>query len=346
MTKLLLSILMILSLAIPVDATEIVPPEVPESGLDRMPQNTDSFPEALSELLQNSIKLFRPELEAAAHATTGILFAAILFSVLAIFAEKAGRVVSITGALTIASMMFQNTSTMIDYASDTVWEICEYGKLLFPVLTAALAAQGGATMSATLYMGTTAFITLLGTLITRVIIPMVYLFLAFSVAYCALGEEVMKKFADAIKGVLSWSLKTLMIVFTTYMSITGVVSGTTDAAALKAAKVTISSVVPVVGGILSDASESVLVGMGIMKNAAGIYGILAVFAVFMGPFLKVGVQYLMLKISAAVCGIFGNKNISALVGDFSAAMGLLLAMVAASCMLVLIGTVCYLKGIG
>lgn len=79
-----------------------------------------------------------------------------------------------------------------------------------------------------------------------------------------------------VKNVVSWSLKTILTVFTTYMTVTGVVSGTTDAAALKATKVTISSVVPVVGGILSDASEAVLVSAGLMKNAAGIYGILAV----------------------------------------------------------------------
>jgi len=125
-----------------------------------------------------------------------------------------------------------------------------------------------------------------------------------------------------------------------------VISGTTDAAALKAAKITISTVIPVVGGILSDASESVLVSMGIVKNAAGIYGILAVVAVCMSPFIKVGIQYLLLKASAAICGIFGNKRISALVDSFSAAMGLLLAMLASGSMMVLISTICFLKGSG
>jgi len=165
------------------------------------------------------------------------------------------------------------------------------------------------------------------------------------VVHCALAEEILKKFSDAVKLFLSWLLKTLLIVFTTYMSVTGVVSGTADAAALKAAKVAISSVVPVVGGILSDASESVLVSVGILKNAAGIYGILAVLAVFIGPFIKVGVQYLVLKVSGAICCIFTNKNISALIDDYSTAMGLLLAMVAAGCLLVLISTICFLKGI-
>ena len=122
--------------------------------------------------------------------------------------------------------------------------------------------------------------------------------------------------------------------------------GTTDAAALKATKVTISSVVPVVGGILSDASEAVLVSAGLMKNAAGIYGILAVLAVFLSPFLKIGVHYLILKLTAAVCGIFGEKGLTELIGDFSTAMGLLLAMTGSECLLLLISTVCFLKGVG
>ena len=74
--------------------------------------------------------------------------------------------------------------------------------------------------------------------------------------------------------------------------------------------------------------------------------ILAVLAVAAGPFLSVGVQYLLLKLSAAVCSLFGNKGISGMVGDFSTAMGLLLAMVASGCLMVLISTVCFLKGLG
>ena len=345
-TKAFLGLILILSLALPTGATEISAPEVPRSGQEWMPENTDSFGNALVELVRNGADLFHPELKNALQISSRILFTALLFSLLPLFTEKLQGVVSFTGVVTIAAMMFENTESMIVYASDTVWEICEYGKLLCPVLTTALAAQGGITASAALYTGTTALITLLSTLVSKWIIPMVYFFLAFSLAYSALGEEIMKKFADTIKNTMSWLLKTLLIIFTTYLGLTGVISGTTDAAALKAAKITISSVVPVVGGILSDASETVLVTMGIMKNTAGIYGILAVLAVFLGPFIKVGVQFMILKVSAAICGLLGNKSISSLVESFSAAMGLLLAMVAAGCMMVLISTACYLKGIG
>ena len=154
-------------------------------------------------------------------------------------------------------------------------EISNYGKLLLPVMTAALAAQGGITGSAALYSGTVLFDSFLGQLIARFITPMIYLFLAIAAANSAVGEDILKKFRDFVKWLMTWCLKIVLYVFTGYMGITGVVSGTTDAAALKAAKLTISGVVPVVGGILSDASEAVLVSAGIVKNAVGIYGLLA-----------------------------------------------------------------------
>lgn len=49
---------------------------------------------------------------------------------------------------------------------------------------------------------------------------------------------------------------------------------------------------------------------------------------------------------AAICGIFGAKPATDLIEDFSTAMGLLLAMTGASCLLLLISSVCFMKGVG
>ena len=101
-----------------------------------------------------------------------------------------------------------------------------------------------------------------------------------------------------------------------------------------------------VGGILSDASEAVLVSAGTVKNAAGIYGMLAVIAIWIGPFLKIGLHYLLLKLTGAVCAIFGSKEMSGLVGDFSSAMGMLLAMTGSVCLMLMISLVCFMRGVG
>lgn len=346
MTRWMILAVLIFSLAIPADAAQFTAPAVPEAGEKLMPQQTQSFGEGLLELLENAIGTIRPDLREAARASLSVIAAVMIIALLQTFSGPVKQVADLAGTVSIAAIMLLSTNSLIRLGADTVTEISEYGKLLMPVMTAAMAAQGGVSTSTALYMGTAVFDAVLSGMISGLLVPLVYLFLALAAANSAVGEELLKKIRDFVKWLMSWSLKTILTIFTTYMSITGVVSGTTDAVALKAAKVTISSVVPVVGGILSDASESVLVGAGLMKNAAGVYGILAILAVFLEPFLRIGVHYLLLKLTAALCGVFGPKQMTELIGDFSTAMGLLLAMTGAACLMLLISTVCFMKGVG
>ena len=339
--------LLILLCFIPICAqgAELIAPEVPESGADIM-TNSGDFGEGLRQLIENVLPQLRPDLVEASKVSMGIVAAVLMIAMLQSVSGSVSTTANFVGSVTVSGLLLFGTDSLIHLASNTVLEMSEYGKLLLPVMTASMAAQGGITGSAALYTGTAIFNGFLTSLVSTVFVPLVYLFLALSAANSAVGEDILKRMQDMLKGFVSWCLKTILTVFTTYMGITGVVSGTTDAATLKAAKVTISTVVPVVGSILSDASEAVLVSAGLAKNAAGIYGILAILAVFLRPFLRIGIHYLVLKATASVCAIFGSKPMTELIGDFSTAMGLLLAMTGSSCLLLLISTVCFLKGVG
>lgn len=346
MRKLLLLPLLLLFLCQPVFAAEFTAPEAPESAQSYMPETTASFSEGLQHILKKAMSLLRPDLAEAGRVSMAMTAAALLVSVLQTFSGPAKSASDFAGAAAIASVMLLSTNSLVSLASDTLRELTQYGKLLMPVMTAALAAQGGITSSGALYAGTALFTSLLSTAVTRLLIPFVYLFLALSVINAALAADSLKKLKDLLKGFVSWVLKTLLTVFTTYMGITGILSGNTDAAALKAAKVTISTFVPVVGGILSDASEAVLVSVSLARSAAGLYGIFAILALFLEPFCRIGSHYLLLKLTSAFSGLFGTKAMSELIGDFSAAMGLLLGMTGSVCLMQLISTVCFLKGVG
>ena len=339
-------LLILCFLAVPASALELEAPAVPGAGAELMPREDASFADGLGQILEAAVGKLRPDLKEAAAVSLSLIASVLLLTLLQGWLPGLGQTVPLAGAVGIGGMLLSNADAMIRLAGDTVRQMEDYGKLLLPVMTAALAAQGGAGTSAGLYGGTAFFSALLSSLLSKLFVPAIYLFLALAVAGAALGEDLLKKLRDALKSAISWSLKTILTVFTTYMSITGVISGTTDAATLKAAKVTISSFVPVVGGILSDASEAVLVGAGVMKNAAGIYGIFAVLSLFLGPFLRIGSHYLILKLTALVCGVFGEKSITGVIEDVSSAMGLLLGITGAMCILILVSTVCFMKGVG
>ena len=345
MRFLLLVMILAMLLALPVSARELTAPTVPESGAEIMPKNTESFGNALWEMVRNALKALRPDVREVSGLCLSLTGIVLLISLVQALMGSVGKTADLVGVVAIGVLLLQQTNTLVHLGVETVEELSSYGKLLLPVMTAAMAAQGGVTSSTALYTGTALFDSVLVSLISRLMTPMVYLFIALSAANSAVGEDVLKKFRDFIKWLMTWCLKIILYVFTGYMGITRVICGTTDAAALKAAKLTISGVVPVVGNILSDASEAVLVSAGLVKNAAGIYGLLAVLAMCIGPFLRIGSHYLMLKATGAVCSVFGSKRVTGFIGDFSVAMGLLLAMTGSVCVLLLISTVCFLNGV-
>lgn len=346
MRNLILLLLLLPVLRVKGKALELEAPPVPDSGAFLMPDEPGSFLDGLIELSQNVLLRLKPDLAEALQTAVTLCCIVMIFSLLQSLGKSPEKAAIIAGTAAITSTLLKSANSLIQLASATILEMSEYGKLLLPVMTAALVSQGGTAASAALYTGTAAFDLVLTGLISRLLVPAVYLFLALAAANSATGEDVLKQFRDMVKGGISWTLKTLLTVFTTYMSISGVVSGTTDAVTLKAAKFTISSVVPVVGGILSDASEAVLVSAGLVKNAAGIYGILAILAVFLGPFVKIWVHYAILKLTAALCSLFCARTLADLIESFSSAMGLLLAMAGSVCLLLLVSTICFLKGVG
>lgn len=345
MKKLFVILILLLIIPMQTSALEITAPEVPISGKDLMPRQTENFSDGLRTILKDALSLLRPDLMEAMQSCLGVIATVMLLSIVQSCSPKMKMESNLVGAVAVGVIFLQSSQSLLSLASETISELSEYGKLLLPVMTSALAAQGAVNASAALYTATALFNAFLTSVLKKLMIPMVYIFLALAIANSALGNDTLKRMRDMLKGTMTWLLKILMSAFTGYLGLTGVISGTTDTMALKATKMTISGMVPIVGGILSDASETVLVSAGLVKNAAGIYGILALLAVFASPFLKIGIHYLLLKLTSCVCGIFGIKGAGDLIGDFAGAMGLLLGMTAAICLLLMVSTVCFLRGI-
>ena len=326
-------------------ATSYTAPPVPEQGADYMPENTESFAEGLWSILKDGISSLAPAIAEAAGICSALIGVAMMLSCVKSISETSLKVVELAGTLVVSAILLRSSNSLILLGIDTVKEISDYGNLLIPVLTAALAAQGGIKSSTALYAGTACFNAVLSWLTATLHRPLIYIYLILSVANAATGESLLAKFQKFIKWLSTWGLKIILYVFTGYMGLTKVVSGTTDAMRLKATKLTISGMVPVVGSILSDASESILVSAGFVKSTVGVYGLLAIAAVCIEPFLTVGLQYLLLKATASICEVFDCKKVSGLIHTFSSAMGFVLAMIGAECLMLLISIICFMKGV-
>lgn len=346
MKKVFLIVLLLLCLTVPTSASEWTAPEVTGEASQRMPDRVDSFGEGIWYILRTTFSQIAPSISECTGVCLSLIAACMLLSLLRSFEGPGQAAAQLCGVVAVACILLRPTHTMITLGVETVQTLSEYNKLLLPVLTAALAAQGGTTTSAALYTATTLFDTVLSGLLVSCMVPMVYIYLALSVVNAAVGDGTIAAVRNQTKSLLTWGLKISLYAFTGYISVSGVVSGTVDAAAVKAAKLGISSAVPVVGSILSDASESILVSAGIVKNSVGIYGLFAVLAIVIAPFLRIAVQYGLVKLTSGICAMFAEKRLTDLMTDYCTGMGLLLAITGTVSLILLISVVCFLKGMG
>ena len=345
MRRVIILILLLFLLPCSVKAMEFTAPSAPEPAEKYMPDEQHSFGEDLWYVIKSAIADIQPSLSRAISVSASLFAVTLLVSVVQTISGKDKNVIYLVAAISVSMVLLEPSNAMVQLGVETVEELSEYGKLILPVMTAALAAQGGANSASALYTSTALFNTVLTSGITKIIVPLLYVYLSLSIVNSVLLQDILKRFQSATKSVITWCLKAGLYLFSGFITITGVVSGTADASAVKAAKLIISGTVPVVGKMISDASETILVSAGVMKSTVGVYGIVALCAILIGPFLKIGVQYFVLKITASICSVLHDGRSTQLIGVFSEIMGFLLAMTGTVCLLLLISMVCFMKGI-
>lgn len=338
----LLGVVTVVCLPIRCSAEELRAPEVPIGAMQWMPEKPEQFIDAFVSVIRKLIPAFQSEIPAA-FVTALAVYACVLIVSLLGQTESGYSPADLSGAVCVSALLLQQSQTMYSLAIRTVSEICEYEKLFLPIITTAAAGQGAVTSASALYIGISVFTAVLSNAVKRILFPGVYILLALSIACCAVGEQSLKQIKETIQKGIVWVLKTTLTVYLSCLSITGIVTGSVDRTTLKAARTTISTVVPIIGSSLAEASEALLSGAGIIKNAVGIYGVFAFMAMMMSPFCKIGVQYLVLKITAVLCSVIGTKRLSSLVNDFASAFGLLLAITGMISIFMMIGTISFMR---
>ncbi|MBQ1459713.1 MAG: stage III sporulation protein AE [Oscillospiraceae bacterium] len=243
--------------------------------------------------------------------------------------------VTLAGALVITVTTAGTFRSMTVMGMDAMEQMDIFAKALLPTLAAAVAAGGGIVSAGVHQVLTVMFTNVLISAI-RQLLPFVYLYVAVAVANAALPEHDLKGLRDGIAKAIKGVLTGLMVVFTAFLTLFGAVGTAADAAALRLTKSAISAAVPVVGSIISDATESVLASAGILKNAVGVFGMLGVLAICLTPFLHLAVQYVLYKLSAFLSSVVGSGPLVELINALGTAFGLLLGMTGACAVLLLI----------
>ena len=173
MRKLLILFFIVFGLVTPVNAMEFTAPTAPDGALEYMPEDTQSFGEGLWYVVQAAIEDWLPSVSEAGGVCLSLMAIACLVSLLESFSGGTKHVIQLSGILSVGLLLLGPANSMIRLSTQTISQLSEYGKLLLPVMSGALAAQGGVGTSTALYSGTMLFSSALTGLISNLLVPLV-----------------------------------------------------------------------------------------------------------------------------------------------------------------------------
>jgi len=322
-----------------------------EYGVEVQLTPEPNFEQGVSTLLEQVVAYMPQVLKTGVRSALMLLVIATLCAmaegIRAAGGEGGGlNVCMLAGTLAVTAVSASDMSAMMGLGRSTIDSMQGFSKVLVPITAACTAAMGAPAGAAARQVATTLFSNALLTLIDRLLVPVVYAYVAVCSACAAVGNPGLKKVAGLLKWLVTRSLTALLVLFVTYLTVSGTIAGTTDAAALKVAKMAISTAVPVVGGIISNAAETILVGAGMVKNTVGVFGMLAVLAICVVPFLRLGMHYLTYKVTGALTSTLADSRLTELIDNIGTAFALMLGMTGACALLLLVSIISALGGGG
>ncbi len=311
-------------------------------GLDRL---RDGLPDAAREVLdgesvdetldaagalervgETALSALGGALRWAVGSALGVLAAAMLCAAAAPLAPRAGGLdhVNLIGVFAILAAAAGGVETLMGEVTRCVEELSDFSSLILPVLASAAAASGAAASGAAKYAAAALFLNVLMTLGRRLILPMIYMFLAASAGEAAFGGAggVAKLIASAVRKLLTL----VAAAFTLYLAVTGLIASSADAMAVKLTKTAISTLLPVVGGMVSDAADAVTSGLAVIRAAAGAFGAVAVAAVCVAPFLKLFLGSAVFRAAAMLAETVCDQRLTALIEAVASAYSMLFAL--------------------
>ncbi len=214
---------------------------------------------------------------------------------------------------------------------------------LMPIMASLHVMGGTAGAGAASGAGLTLFLTVLSNICTKVLLPL----LRISFALCLVGAVPQSVNLSAVTTLVKNTATTLMafvfslLGFTLYLQTSVASAG--DTYVTRSVKFASGVFVPVIGGMLGDASRTVIASVSVVKGTVGAAGVVLVLSAVLPPLICVIIHKLLLLACAICARTLGCERESAFLYDLCGITSVLLALTAGAGAVCIIAIAVFIK---
>lgn len=216
---------------------------------------------------------------------------------------------------------------LVTLTTNTLSSLKSQMELVFPLLLTVLTALGGS-VSVNVFQPAMAILS--GGVVSvfiNILMPIFTFALVFIIISNLTTKIKFNKFADFFGSAFKWIMGIVLMLFSAFVSIQGLMAGSIDSISIKTAKYTVKSAVPIIGGFLSDGLNLIMASSVLIKNAIGVGGLLILLVSMLLPVIKILVFSFLLKLASAILEPIADSRITSFVSSISKAIQMLIAVI-------------------
>ena len=291
---------------------------------------------SLAELTEAEI---RGPLRAVLTVTGLLILCAVLQGAGGISGEsEIMRIFRMVSTAAMALLLLQSIRNLLVDASEILQAVPVFLAVFVPVYAGIVTAAGQPVSAGAYSALTVAAAEGLSVLFGTVLLPILRLYLALGAVFAATRQSVVAGVGTWLQKTVRWLLGLSMSLFISILALQSAVGSAADSLSVKAFKFVVSSTVPVVGGALNEALNSVRGCLSLLKSSVGAFGILAGAAIFLPVLIRVILWNLSLGICAVIGDLLEQKELAEFLRAVSAVLGMLSALLLCAAVFLILST--------
>lgn len=285
-----------------------------ESTLQALRQG--SLPWNATDVLAALLRALAEEVVTSGGLLLRLLVLAVLLAVLqsiehAFGNEAVARAAYAVVFLVLVALALVSFRDALALARDTIQSLVDFLLASLPVLLPLLAASGAVATAGLFHPLVVAVAQTVSVLVSQWVLPLIFLAAVIElVGHFPLATSL-SGLARLLRQAAVVLLGLAMTVFLAVVAIQGAAGTVADGIALRTAKYLVGAFVPVVGGMLADSVELVVTSSLLLRNAANLLGLAAVFALVALPLVKLVVLVFIYRLVAAAIQPVGPGPVTA-----------------------------------
>lgn len=229
--------------------------------------------------------------------------------------------------LVIAGISIKGFIAAIQVGYQAIDNMVSFMQALMPVLLTLLMAVGSITASALFKPIIVGSIGITSTIMKDVILPLVLLSAILAIVNNLPSKIHISKLASLLKQGCIALIGLVLTIFLGIMTIEGVLASSADGVTLRTARFAMDRFIPIVGGFMSEAIDTVFGCSLLIKNAVGVVGLIMILTIVSFPILKIISLIVIYKITAVLIEPISDAKIVGCLNDMSSSLVIVLATV-------------------